>query len=234
VSWRCEAPAPARLPQRRKFFAGEHRHRAVLRRRCPQSGHRVGTVLLMGEPAQEPADRADLVAGVRTAVLPQYPDRRPLHILLVHLLPPGLFRLGKQVAGGKPAHRLRVGVQRPRRLPLGGQVQPERVDLHCERPGVQVLRLRGSPPPDGESFVLVTRIRHGNVARNAAFRNAILPHNTTLSSTFPQVRGLRARIWRAPWARLERATYRLGVGEREKREALVAALVWETERNVLR
>ena len=164
-----EAPALAGPPQRGKFFAGEHRHQPRPRRRGPQPCRRIGTVLLGGQPPQEPPDSAELVAGIRGAVLPHQPHRPPLQILPVYLLPAGLTRLPEQVRGGEQAHRLSVGVQGPPGLALTGQMQPERIHLHLERPRVQLPGHRRVPTRRGDSFTLDHRIRHRNRAREVPF-----------------------------------------------------------------
>ena len=64
-----EAAALACSPQGGKFSAGEHRYQRGLHRRGTQPFHRVRAVILDGQPAQEPAHRAELVTGICRAVL---------------------------------------------------------------------------------------------------------------------------------------------------------------------
>jgi hypothetical protein len=164
-----EPPALARPAQSGKFSAGEHRHQRHFHRRGAQSPDRVGAVVLDREPAQEPADRTELVTAVRSAVLAQQPHRPPLQISLVHLFPAALAGLGQDVGGGEPADRLGVGADRPRRLPLSGHVQRERLNFGLQRPRVQVLPHSRPVAQREHSFTLIPRLRHHDGVRYAWF-----------------------------------------------------------------
>lgn len=111
--------------------------------RRPQPGHRVGDLVLGGEPLEELRQGTELVAGVSRAVPLQQPGAPLLHVLFPELRPASTAGL-PQVGGGEPLHRLGVGPDRLGGLAFDGQVQPERADLRLEDAGVQLL---GLPEP---------------------------------------------------------------------------------------
>jgi hypothetical protein len=95
--------------------------------RSPAIG--VGDLLLLGQPPEELLQRPELAAGIGVAVPGQQVHHPSLHVMTADLLPPGARGPGDQVRGGEPGHGLGIGPHRLRCLALGGQVQPERLDL---------------------------------------------------------------------------------------------------------
>src|SRR5450755_1468114 len=163
-----ERAAPARLLQPGKFYAGEKRHRPLPHRRRTQPGHGIGNLLLGRQPPEELPQRPVLLPRVGFAVAAQQPGDPPLDILGAYLAPPGLARLAKQVGGGEPQRRLGVDPDRPGRLVLRRQVQPERGDIRTERPRLQPPRTTPAPIQVCGSFTLVPRFRAPEAAGIAA------------------------------------------------------------------
>jgi hypothetical protein len=168
----CERTAPAHPVQFGKFYAGEERHRLLPHRRRAQPGHRVGNLVLGGQPQEELSQGPVLLPRVRLAVAAQQPYGPLLDILRVHLPPPGLLRLAEQVSGGERQRRLGVDPGGPWCLVLGGQVQPERGDVRSKRPRVQPPRTTPALLRDGGSFTLVRRFRARKATRFTASRHS--------------------------------------------------------------
>jgi hypothetical protein len=89
-----------------------------------QSGHRVGQLVLGGQPFEQLLQGAVLVAGVRGAVGVQQLCHPPLDVAAGDLLPAGP---PGQAGGREPLHCLGVGPDRLGGLALGGQPQGETV-----------------------------------------------------------------------------------------------------------
>jgi len=143
VSALLERPARAGALQPGQVIAVEDRDGLVRDVRRSQPAHRVGNLVLGGEPLEELLQRAELVAGVRGAVPLQQPHHPPLHILPADLPPAGPADL-QQAGGGEPLHRPGIGPDRLGGLALGGQVQPERA-VGCPWPVARSDRNRASP-----------------------------------------------------------------------------------------
>jgi len=92
-------------------------------------------------------------------------DQPSLHVMAADLVPLGAPGALDRVSGSKPRHRLNIGPHRLRRLALGRQVQPERSDLRCERPGIQELDPPGTRLRDGHRFSLFLRFRYSELIR---------------------------------------------------------------------
>src|ERR1039457_969451 len=163
-----ERAAPAGFLQFGKFYAGEERHRLLPHRRRAQPRHGISDLVLLSQPAEELPQRPVLLACVRLAVATQQPPDPPLDILRVHLLPPGLLRLAEQVSGGEPQRRLGIDPDRPGRLVLRRQMQPERGDISRERPRVQSPGTKPAPVREDHSFTLIRRLRARKTARYTA------------------------------------------------------------------
>ena len=184
ASRRCANVLPRHaLLQFRKFYAGEERHRLLPHLGRAQPGHGVGNLVFGGQPAEELPQRPVLLARVRLAVAAQQPRDPPLDVLRVYLLPPGLIRLAEQVSGGEPARRLGVDPDRPGRLVLRRQVQPERGDIRRERPRVQPPRTtpaplgtaevsRSSPLPHPQAVRITASGHSRTAAENLAYTSS--------------------------------------------------------------
>jgi hypothetical protein len=119
-----------------QFPGGEDRDQLGRDARRRQPGHRVGQLVLGGEPLEELLQGAVLVAGVGGAVAAQQPRHPLLDVAAGDLLPAAPDRPPGQTCGGEPLHRLGVGPGRLGGLAFGGQPQGERIDLGLEDPGV--------------------------------------------------------------------------------------------------
>jgi hypothetical protein len=74
------------------------------------------------------------------------------------------------MSSGEPQRRLGIDPDRPGRLVLRRQVQPERGDIRRERPGFQPPRTTPQPCQDCGSFTLIPRVRGPRGRRVCGFR----------------------------------------------------------------
>ena len=144
-----ERPALATPDELLQFVLGEDRHEFLIDLGRAELCGGVGKLLLSRPPLEELLDGPVLVVGVRVAVAVEQPDHPALNVLPFDFLPVGVSSLTEQMLSSEPLRRLDVGAYGLVRLPLGREVQPERVDRRLERACGELLGLPGALRPMG-------------------------------------------------------------------------------------